>query len=261
MATFRTPEGIDIAYDVAGSGPPLLLVHGISESRRSWDPLVAALAVDHTVMRYDLRGHGESGPGPAYDLGAMAGDGAALLAHLEIDPAGCLLVGHSLGGTVVSAFAAGMPCRGVINVDQSLDLGGFKEQLGQLEPMLRDPAQFDAAMAMVFDALAGPLPGAERARIEGLRRGDQAVVLAIWSPVLDQPLEALDAMVEQVAGAIAVPYLSLFGVDPGPEYGAWLATRIPTATVEVWADHGHYPHLVDPGRFLARLAAFEASRA
>ena len=56
---------------------------------------------------------------------------------------------------------------------------------------------------------------------------------------------------------ITVPYLSLHGMDPGPDYAAWLQNLVPTATVEVWPDMGHYLHLVDPGRFLARLAAFE----
>jgi len=53
-----------------------------------------------------------------------------------------------------------------------------------------------------------------------------------------------------------VRYLSLFGIDPGPDYADWLMSPIAGAVVEVWAEHGHYPHLVDPDRFVARLTDF-----
>jgi len=56
-----------------------------------------------------------------------------------------------------------------------------------------------------------------------------------------------------------VPYLSLFGSDPGPAYQSWLAERVPGSLVEVWADHGHYPHLVDQTRFVERVHAFWAA--
>jgi pimeloyl-ACP methyl ester carboxylesterase len=49
----------------------------------------------------------------------------------------------------------------------------------------------------------------------------------------------------------------LHGNDPGVEYPDWLEAIIPTATVDVWAERGHYPHLVEPGRFVDRLVAFD----
>ncbi|MDP2290729.1 MAG: alpha/beta hydrolase, partial [Actinomycetota bacterium] len=67
------------------------------------------------------------------------------------------------------------------------------------------------------------------------------------------------ATVEALASAITVPYLSLHGIDPGPDYGDWLTRLVPTATVELWPDLGHYVQLVEPDRFLARLAEFEAA--
>ena len=70
--------------------------------------------------------------------------------------------------------------------------------------------------------------------------------------------EELDATVVQLASAITVPYLAIHGIDPGPDYVGWLTGLIPSATVELWADHGHYPHLVDTPRFLARVAQFRS---
>jgi pimeloyl-ACP methyl ester carboxylesterase len=100
------------------------------------------------------------------------------------------------------------------------------------------------------------LSAAERQRLEGSRRADQPVVLATWATVFDSTEAELDATVEALASAITVPYLSLHGINPGPDYATWLSKLVPTSTVEVQAEVGHYPHLVNPSWFLARLADF-----
>lgn len=248
---------VTIDYFAAGTGPAVVLVHGITESRRTWDPLVAPLiAAGYRIYAIDLRGHGDSSRTPPYDLATMAADLGAVLAHEGLDDA--LLVGHSLGGAVVSAYAAGGPCRGVVNVDQPLLLAGFKETLGQLEPALRgSAADFRGAISAIFEQMAGALDGAERWRVGHVRNPEQDVVLGVWELVLDSSAEELDAVVDGVAGAVTVPYLSLHGIDPGAGYGAWLTSRISSATFEVWPDLGHYPHLVAPSRFVERLVEFD----
>ena len=125
-------------------------------------------------------------------------------------------------------------------------------------PLLRGSTeQFREAIGMVFDGMRGPLPTDELARVESIRRPDQTVVLGTWKSVLESSTEDLDASIVALTAAVRVPYLSLHGIDPGPGYAAWLHGLIPQAIVEVWADHGHYPHLVDTSRFLSRLGAFE----
>ena len=249
--------GVSIDYFAAGEGRSLVLVHGITESRRAWDPLLAPLiAAGYRVVVIDLRGHGASSSIAPYDLITMATDLGAVLAAEGIDDA--LLVGHSLGGAVVSAFAAGGPCRGVINVDQPLALSGFKQVLAEVEPMLRgSPDEFGGAISAIFDQMAGPLAGAERWRVDNLRKADQDVVLGVWDLMFNSSVEELDAVVDAVAGAITAPYLSLHGIDPGPDYADWLTSRVATATVEVWAGLGHYPHLIEQQRFIDRIVAFD----
>lgn len=257
MTQVAATDGTTITYEVSGEGDDLVLVHGITESRRSWGSVVDRfVAAGYRVIAVDLRGHGESGRAATYDLASMAGDvGAVCAAEASASP---LLVGHSLGGAVVSAYAAGGPCRGVVNVDQPLALSGFKETLGALEPLLRgSPEQFQQAITAIFDQMAGALTGDERARIDGLRHGDQDVVLGVWDLVLTSSGADLDAVVEQLAGAITVPYLAIHGIDPGPDYAGWLTGLVPTATVETWDDLGHYPHLVEPERFVDRVVAFD----
>jgi pimeloyl-ACP methyl ester carboxylesterase len=248
-----------LAHERSGAGPALVLIHGITESRESWRPLIEPLADGYDVLAVDLRGHGASPTGDVYDPVTLATD-----VHETVTAAGMnapLVIGHSLGGVVASAYAAIARPRAVINVDQPLKLADFKAALTQLEPMLRaDEASFQAAIDMVFASMAGPLPADEAARIGALRRARQDVVLSIWGAVFESSADELDATVEALVGAVTVPYLSLHGIDPGEAYTTWLRRLMPSATVEVWPDQGHYPHLVQPTRFLERVSDFDHLR-
>ena len=249
-----------LAHDLLGqpSNPALVLIHGITDNRAMWQPLIDRLAAEHRVLAVDLRGHGQSETGDAYDPVSYATDVVETAASLGITDA--IVVGHSLGGVVASAVAAISLCRAVVNIDQPLRLSGFKEVLGQLEPMLKaDPETFQQAIDLMFGAMNGPLSDAEQARLKANQRADQAVVLGTWASVFDSTEAELDATVAVLAGAITVPYLALHGIDPGPEYAGWLQGLVPTATVEMWPDTGHYLHLVHPERFLDRLAEFETT--
>ena len=248
-----------LAHELIGhtSDPALVLIHGITDSRHMWHPLMHPLAADHLVLAIDLRGHGESDTDDGYDPLSYASDVVETAAALGVSDA--VIVGHSLGGVVASAFAAIAPCRAVVNIDQPLRLSGFKEVLSRLAPMLNGTRHsFDQALEQLFGAMDGPLSASEQARLRLLRRADQSVVLATWAQIFESTEAELDEMTATLLAGIVVPYLSLHGADPGPEYEPWLQSLVPTATVEVWPDMGHYLQLVDPPRFLARLAEFEA---
>jgi pimeloyl-ACP methyl ester carboxylesterase len=258
VQTATTPDGATIAYEVTGSGPALVLVHGITDSHRAWDPLLPDLATDHQVIAVDLRGHGESARRPPYEPITLANDVRAVVDNVGVDDP--MLVGHSLGGVVVSAYAAFHPTRKVMNIDQALELSGFKDALASVEPMLRGTdAEFQAVMSSLTDMLFGPLGEAERERLRAQCSPEQDVVLGVWSTVLDSSAEELDTLLHATAGTVSAPYLALHGSDPGPDYPAYLKSLIPQAQLEVWPDLGHFPHLVEPQRFLARLREFEQS--
>jgi len=258
-------DGTTIAWSRTGSGDPVVLVHGITESAAAFDPVTDRLAGSHEVITLDLRGHGESASASDYGLGAMAGDVAAVVAAARVDRPH--LVGHSLGGAVVTAAGSRLPVASVVDVDQSLQLDAFKAQLVSAETMLRDPAQYQLVVDAMFETMMGDLlPEAEQTRIKGLRRADHEVVLGVWELLLTEPVESIAATVDAALsgyGGRAVPYLAVFGLDPGPGYASWLVERIPGAVVEYWSDgdrpYGHYPHLVDPDRFVTRLREFWTS--
>jgi pimeloyl-ACP methyl ester carboxylesterase len=255
VATVSAPDGATIAYEVTGDGPPIVLVHGITECRRSWDPLIPPLADGHRVIAIDLRGHGESARRPPYDALTMAADVQSVVTDAGATEA--LVVGHSLGGAIVSLYAAAQPVRGVVSVDQPLELTGFQALLRPIEPALRgDEATFQSMMRQLFESLYGVLPAVERARIESHTHPEQEVVLGVWDLALTSSPEELDELVRSTAELITAPYLALHGTDPGEAYAAWLKSVVPTATLELWSGLGHYPHLVEPDRFVRRVTEF-----
>ena len=257
MPSATTTDGVQIAYDVEGSGPPVLLVHGITEARHLWRPVVDRLSRTHRCIPLDLRGHGESGPAADYGALAMAQDLAAVAAaECPDEPPAC--IGHSLGGMAVTVFAASAPVRAVVNVDQGLRLADFAAVLRPMEDALRGP-EFPATMAALGEALGeGVLP--EETRVAVRRLHEQArpeVVLGVWDTVFGSSDEELTAIVEQaLLPNVKVPYLAIHGSDPGPGYEAWLRSLLPQVELEVWDGTMHWPHLVDPDRFVARVETF-----
>lgn len=109
MARVRL-RGIELAYDDAGSGPPLVFLHGFPFNRTMWQEQREAFTERHRIISLDLRGHGETdiGPSPA-TMEEMALDVGALLDKLEIERAS--LVGLSMGGYVALAFCRHLPLR------------------------------------------------------------------------------------------------------------------------------------------------------
>jgi 3-oxoadipate enol-lactonase len=92
---------IDIAYQLDGpaQGPIVMLSHSLAATMDMWRPQLPALAKDYRVLRYDMRGHGESSaPGGAYGFAMLAGDVVGLLDHLGIERVG--FVGLSIGGMI-----------------------------------------------------------------------------------------------------------------------------------------------------------------
>jgi pimeloyl-ACP methyl ester carboxylesterase len=254
----RAADGTEIHYETTGDGPPLILVHGITENRRAWDEFVPRFAAQYTVTTLDLRGHGESSLAETYDIDALAGDVRAVIeASGFSEPS---LVGHSLGGIVATAYAAAHPVRTIVNVDQALQLAELGAVVRELEPALRGDG-FQETMNALMESLAGDrLSAARKAKLRELRGPARAtVVLGVWDPFLSNAGPDLTDLIEGLLGRIQAPYLALHGSDPGPGYADWLRGLTPTATVETWDGFGHWLHLVDPDRFAKRILRFLAS--
>src|ERR1700753_3424336 len=96
QSRFAEVTGLNLHYRTAGTGHPVVLLHGFAEPSHMWLPLIAKLAENHTVIAPDLRGFGQSSaPADGYTKAAMAQDVHALVKSLDYDR--IRLGGHDIG--------------------------------------------------------------------------------------------------------------------------------------------------------------------
>jgi pimeloyl-ACP methyl ester carboxylesterase len=250
----RHEDGTTIAYDVAGAGPPVVFLHGLTNRRQGWDPVTALLAARFTCVRVDLRGHGESSKASDYTMLSLVGDVRAVVEDLALtdDPA---VVGHSLGASVAAIYAAVHHAQAIVCVDQGLRFGDFAERIQPLAGGLHGEHPMQAVMEFERGLRLEPYAGIDELERRVLAF-DPTVVLGIWERALDTPPRELTAVSEALLPQVDAPLLCLHGSPPPPDYGAWLSALAPRAHVEVWDGMGHLLHLVDPERFAARVTEF-----
>ena len=106
--SFFEQPGLTTRYRLEGAGPRLVLIHGVGSSLESWDYVVPELGQRFHLLRYDLRGLGESTKvAGRYELSDFVDDFAALMCHINWPS--CHIVGHSLGGLVAQGIALSHP--------------------------------------------------------------------------------------------------------------------------------------------------------
>ena len=132
---FADVSGVRLHYLVAGTGDPVILLHGYAETSHMWRPLIGELAKTHTVVAPDLRGFDQSSkPDTGYDKKTMAQDVHALAVSLGFKRA--KVVGHDIGLMVAYAYAAQYPTE----VDRLVLMDAFLPGVGNWESvwLLRD---------------------------------------------------------------------------------------------------------------------------
>jgi len=122
-----------------GSGPPLLLVHGLMVTGDMFEPVIERFATRHRLIVPDLRGHGRSrGLPPPYAAGQLASDLSRLLDHLNIDSTAVL--GYSQGGAIAQQLVLDYPKRCdrlVLACTYAFNMATFRDKLeGHLLPLL-----------------------------------------------------------------------------------------------------------------------------
>ncbi|MGW9210506.1 alpha/beta fold hydrolase [Embleya sp. NPDC055664] len=103
-----TPDEVELAYEAAGSGHPVILVHGWPFTSRFWDGQMRTLTdAGYRAIRYDRRGTGKSAhPWSGYDAETLAGDLLAFLDHLDVGPVAAVAFGSAAAETARAAVRA-----------------------------------------------------------------------------------------------------------------------------------------------------------
>lgn len=266
-------HGHRVSYRSAGSGPVVVLVHGITSTSATWANVLPYLAERFTVIAPDLLGHGASAkPRGDYSLGAYASGVRDLLVALGHERA--TFVGHSLGGGVAMQLAYQFPeyCERLVLVSS----GGLGRDISPLLRAASVPGSELVLPLLVNDQVlgAGRVLGRLLGRI-GLRvhtdvgevlRGHaslsdgeaRAAFLHTLRTIVDPRGQRVDAS-DRLYLAEAIPFLIIWGErDPiiPVEHGQAADRLVPGSRLEVFADAGHFPHLDDPLRFVRVLTDF-----
>lgn len=261
------------AYRIGGSGPALLLIHGMADNSSTFEPILERLAERYTVIVPDLLGHGLSGrPRADYSLPAFANAMRDLLLYLGVERA--TLVGHSLGGGIAGQFTYQFPH--MVERLVFVDTGGVTRSVS---PVLRAVSLPMSEIAIRSLALPGVLPvasaalellgrvplklfvdNAECARVlAGLPHAGTPRAFARTLRAVVDPLGQVVTMLDRTYVAESVPVLVVWGsADPiiPVEHAHLLHASLPSSRLEVFDGAGHFPFRSDPERFLTVLTAF-----
>jgi len=243
-------DGVKIHYEVHGKGPVLLLTHGYSSTSHMWRGQIEPLAKSHTLVIWDMRGHGQSDyPRDAhqYSEALTLGDMQALLDAVDAKTA--IVGGLSLGGYMSLAFHASHPER--VRALMLFDTGpGFKNDEARAkwnETAHKRAADLDAR------GLAA-LNSSDEVRLT--RHRDASGLAGSARGMLAQDNDR----VIQSLGSIEVPTLVLVGANDTNFLAAtdYMAAKIKGSTKVVIPDAGHAANLHQPARFNQAVEAFLA---
>ena len=244
-------DGVEIHYEVHGSGLPLLLTHGYSSTSAMWQGQITALSKHHKLVLWDMRGHGQSDypdDPAAYSEALTVADMAALLDEAGADSA--IVGGLSLGGYMSLAFYRAHPQR--VRALLIIDTGpGFKKDDAREAWNKR---AHDTGDRFEREGLA-VLKSASRERSDASHR--DASGLARAARVM---LTQRDARVIELLPNIKVPSLVVVGADDAPFLAAsdYMAAKIPGAKQAVIPAAGHAVNIDQPQAFIDAVLPFLA---
>jgi len=208
MQTVRSADGTRIAYEQHGDGQPLVLLHGSSGTRRSWDAVVPRFADEFALVVPDRRGRGDSGDADEYSLDREVADLRAVLDDIDGD---VTVFGHSFGGLVTLAAATEVAVDRLVLYEPALLVGDHRgDDLAARMTQRLAAGERREAMKLFFRD-AGGVPAPER--------------LPLWPDEVNFDLvetvirenEAVESYELPAEPAIDCPTLLLTG-DRGPEH-------------------------------------------
>lgn len=254
-------------YRAEGSGAPaFVFVHGFTCALEDWDLQAEALAPNHRVLRFDLRGHGRStARAGATDPAFGARDVVAVMDAERVDRA--IVVGHSMGCRTALAASRYAPERiaGVVVIDGSYRGADGPDTRAALERAVAAAGGYPSFLAKTFSRMFTDPTPASTAIIERAARLPEAIGVPLYAA-----MSTWDAL--ELKGALAalpVPLLAIqstttppgkprqpIGADTPDPYLDLIAELAPHARIERVLGVGHFTMLDAPATVNASLAAF-----
>src|SRR5713101_2030757 len=245
-------DGVEIYYEVHGSGPTLLLTHGYSSTSLMWQGQIEALSKHHQLVLWDMRGHGRSDypdDASAYSEALTVADIAALLD--AVGAISAIVGGLSLGGYMSLAFYRAHPER--VRALLIIDTGpGFKKDDAReaWNRRAHDTAErFEREGLAVLKSLSRERSSVSHRDASGLARAARGM------------LTQRDARVIELLPHIKVPSLVVVGAEDAPFLAAsdYMAAKIPAAKKVMIPAAGHAVNIDQPQAFIDAVLPFLAS--
>jgi pimeloyl-ACP methyl ester carboxylesterase len=267
-------HGYRRAFRISGSGPALLLLHGLACDSSTWLDVIPTLSEHYTVIAPDLLGHGESDkPDADYSLGGYANGMRDLLTVLGIDKV--TVVGHSFGGGVAMQFAYQFPDRTERVV--LVSTGGLGRDVTPLIRFLTVPGSSAALAAATFrpwrPLVAGGMRALSRTPLSATRDLDEVARIyeSLADPATRRAVQRVTSHVLNWKGqfvtmtdrsylARLMPVLVVWGRDDmviPSKHADFAPTQV--SDVHVLNDAGHFPHKDHPEEFCRLVTEFIAS--
>jgi pimeloyl-ACP methyl ester carboxylesterase len=254
-------HGVRIPYVEQGdpSGIPLLLLHGLTDSWRSFELVLARMPSSIRTIALTQRGHGSaSHPATGYRPSDFVADLVGFVDALGLEAA--VLAGHSSHSFVVERFAVDHPKRtlGLVLIGAPLTLRGKAGvgELLELVSVMADPVDPDFVRTFVEGTIHRPV---SRDFLEAMIEECLKVPAHVWREAFPALLDA--SLVDELAH-IAAPVLLMWGDQDAivsREEQDTLVGAIPNASLRVYHGTGHTPHWEEPERFAHDLQVFVES--
>ena len=250
-------NGAQLYYETAGTGEPLVFIHGFSLDTRMWDDQWGVFAQHYRVSRYDVRGFGKSSL-PGDKPYAQIDDLKALLEHLQAVPAH--LVGLSMGGGIALDFAAAYPdlVRSLVPVDAALGGFAWTKDWGAVGSLARSIGVEAAKQSWLNDELFAPAN--EQPRVAArLKEMVEDYSGCHW--VSRDPGRWAYVPTIQRLEQIRAPTLVVVGEHDLPDFhraADLLEQRLPNARKVVLSGVGHMANMEAPEQFNEIVLSFLA---
>lgn len=262
VKSVRLASGLRLPYAESGypGGTPVVLVHGVAESWRAFEPVLGLLPFSLHGYAPTQRGHCDADkPASGYRPEDYAADLVGLLDALDIPRA--VLVGTGTGGVAARIVAGGHPHRvaGLVLVGSPATLaedGPRRDGLVRLGREVRDPVRLADAEALLAGTVHGPVPDG---LLEVMAEDAMGTPARVWRETVRGLLE--EDLRATLAG-ILVPTLAVWGDRDGLVSRAdqrQITEIVHGAKLTVYENTGHAVHWEQPSRLTEELAAFAAT--
>jgi len=242
-------DGVNLYYEVHGAGPVILLTHGFSATSQMWRGQIEALSKDHTLVLWDMRGHGQTDypeDQAAYSEPATVADMGALLDHVGAKTA--VVGGLSLGGYMSLAFHRAHPGRvkALLIIDTGPGYRKDEPRDGWNANALRTAEDFEQNGLKRLERMSPEMRTSTHRNAAGLAKAARGM------------LTQRDAAVMESLPTIKAPSLVLVGSEDKPFLAAtdYMAAKIPGAQKVIIDGAGHAANIDKPAEFNAAVVSF-----